>query len=291
MNAPLAYQSGQFIPGSQLSISVEDAGFVWGATVTDRLRTFGGRLFRLEEHLQRFRKSCTNARVRLIETGAQLTAISERLVDANRGEGELSVVWLATPGPIAGFAASRLTEGARPTLIAYTLPIDPSRSARLLQLGASLISVPAGSAVDPRIKHRSRLPWWIASEKAHERDPDAQPLFLDSHCGYALETPTSNLLAVIDGQVISPPTGTVLEGVSLGVVKDLCERLGLRFWRDNLEREDLSDASELLLTNTTDCVVGVSRLDDEPFPFPGSVLGSMLDAWSELVGVDLRHPK
>lgn len=288
MTSPLAYQNGQLVPASQLSILVHDAGFVWGATITDRVRTFNGRLFRLEEHLRRFRKSCASARIPLVETDAQLVAVSERLVDANRDDGELSVVWIATPGPLASFAATESVEPTRPTLIAYTLPIDASRAARLQKSGVSLFALPADRAVDPRIKHRSRLAWWITKGKVHERDPDAQPLLLDPHCGYVLETPTSNLLAVMDGQVISPPIGTVLEGVSLGIVKELCGRLGLPFWRDNLEREDLSDASELLVTNTTDCVVGVSRLDGEPVPFPGPVLKSLLDAWSELVGVDLR---
>jgi branched-subunit amino acid aminotransferase/4-amino-4-deoxychorismate lyase len=290
MNPPLAYQNGQFVPAGQLSVPIHDAGFVWGATVSDRVRTFNGRLFRLDEHIRRFRKSCASARVPLIETDAQLSAVSERLAEINRGERDLSVVWIATPGPLANFAAAASSELARPALIVYTLPIDPTRSARLLNSGIGLVSVPAGNAVDPRIKHRSRLGWWIANEKTHERDPDAHPLFLDPQTRYVLETPTSNLLAVIDGQVISPPTGSVLEGVSLGVVKELCERLGLRFWRDNLEREDLSDASEILLTNTTDCVAGVSRLDDEVVPFPGPVLSSLLDAWSELVGVDMRRP-
>jgi branched-chain amino acid aminotransferase len=288
MIAPVAYQNGQFVPAAQLSLPIHDAGFVWGATVTDRVRTFNGRLFRLEEHSRRFRKSCSVARIPLVETDAQLTAISERLVEANRGDGDLSVVWLATPGPVANFAAAEPGELSRPTLIAHTLPIDASRLARLQKSGVSLFAFPADRAVDPRIKHRSRMAWWITKEKVHERDPLAQPLLLDPHCGYVLETPTSNLLAVMDGQVVSPPVGTVLEGVSLGVVKELCARLGLPFWRDNLEREDLSDASELLLTNTTDCVVGVSRLDDEPIPFPGPVLHSLLDAWSEMVGVDLR---
>src|SRR5262245_13986281 len=112
MTLPLAYQNGQFVPAAQLSIPVHDAGFVWGATATDRVRTFNGRLFRLEEHLRRFRKSCVSARIPLVESDLQLTAVSERLVDANRGDWELSVVWLATPGLLASFAA---TEPAEPT--------------------------------------------------------------------------------------------------------------------------------------------------------------------------------
>lgn len=280
MSSSLAYFNGQFVPATQLSISVHDAGFVWGATVTDRARTFNGRLFRLDEHLRRFRASCELARVPLRHSNQQLAAISERLIGENRVDGEWSILWLATPG----------VEVGSPTLIAYTQPIDQSRAARLWNDGVSLVCVPAEMGISPRIKHRNRLAWWIASDKAHQRDPDAQPLIFNPHCDYVLETPTSNVIAVFDDWLVSPPQGAVLEGISLGVVKELCDKLDLGFVRRDIERDELTDASELFLSNTTDCVVGVSRLDGEPVPFPGPVLNRLLDAWSELVGMNLRQP-
>src|SRR5205823_138463 len=100
MNCEIAYQSGQFIAATQLSLSVHDAGFVWGATVTDRARTFNGKLFRLDEHLRRFRASCELARVPLNHSNEQLATISERLV-AEAGGGEQSIIWIATPGAAA----------------------------------------------------------------------------------------------------------------------------------------------------------------------------------------------
>jgi branched-subunit amino acid aminotransferase/4-amino-4-deoxychorismate lyase len=97
------------------------------------------------------------------------------------------------------------------------------------------------------------------------------------------------VLAVLDDRVVSPPAGKVLEGVSLRVVAELCQRLGLPFVRCEIDQEELDGASEILLSNTTDCLVGVSRLDGRPVPIPGPILLSLLDAWSNLVGVDLRQ--
>ena len=160
--------------------------------------------------------------------------------------------------------------------------------AQLLETGVSLVCVPTDASINARIKHRSRLAWWMASQRVHDRDPEAQPLFIDSHSDYVLETSSSNLLAVFDDWIVSPPPGRVLEGVSLGVVAELCKKLGLRFARREIEREELNDASELLLTNTTDCIIGVSSLDGEPVFFPGPVLNRLLHAWSDLVEVDLH---
>jgi branched-subunit amino acid aminotransferase/4-amino-4-deoxychorismate lyase len=282
MTTAIAYRNGQFLPASEVSISLEDAGFVWGATIADRVRTFNGQLFRVAEHLDRFRGSCWTSRVPLSESDSQLVALSERLVHVNRGTGEVSVVWLATPGPV------RQSAGSRPTLIAHTVPIDPDRAARLNNEGVSLATVTTMGSIGADAKHRSRLSWWVANEKLKDIYPGAQPLFVQFDSDEVHETPTSNVLVVQDGEVVSPHD-QVLEGVSLGVVGDLCAKIGIGFTRRHVKSDDLKSASEVLLTNTTDCVVGVSSLNGQPVPFPGPVLRQLQDAWSSLVGMDIRQ--
>jgi branched-subunit amino acid aminotransferase/4-amino-4-deoxychorismate lyase len=279
----LAYWNGRFVPPGEVALPLDDAGFVWGATITDRARTFNGRFFQLAEHVERFRQSCSLAHLPLLESSQELTDLSERLLRESGPAGDVSVIWLATPGPV------RSAESTRPTLIAIADPIDPSRAARLLNQGATLASVRVGTAVDPRIKHRSRLAWWTAAARVREADAEALPLFIDPERDYVRETPTSNVLAVISGEVISPPKGVVLDGISLDVAAKLCEGVGLTFSRREVERDELEHASEILVTNTTDCLVGVSRLDGKAVPFPGPVLNRLLAAWSDLVGVNLRR--
>ena len=57
MSQPLAYLNGQFIPASHAAIPLTDGGFVQGVTVSEQVRTFRGRLFRLAEHLKRLEQS------------------------------------------------------------------------------------------------------------------------------------------------------------------------------------------------------------------------------------------
>src|SRR5262245_16631022 len=107
MAEPLAYVNGQFVPGLP-TIPAWDAGFVFGATVTDLCRTFRHRPFRLDEHIARFRQSCRLCRVPLLAPDAELGAAAEKLLEHNapllRPGGELAVVMLATPGPIGYYA-------------------------------------------------------------------------------------------------------------------------------------------------------------------------------------------
>ena len=92
------------------------------------MRTFNGKLFRLDEHLHRFRRSCEIARIPLMHSNEQLAAVSERLIRENGTNGDVSVVWIATPGALRQFAADGLDDDSGPTLIAYSLPIDSSRA-------------------------------------------------------------------------------------------------------------------------------------------------------------------
>src|ERR1044071_3325324 len=103
MSEPLAWLHGDFRPQSAAQLPLHDAGFVWGATITDLCRTFRHRLYRLEDHLQRFRESCRLARVPLLPGDAELSGIAERLVAHNAGlieeNADLALVMFATPGP------------------------------------------------------------------------------------------------------------------------------------------------------------------------------------------------
>jgi branched-subunit amino acid aminotransferase/4-amino-4-deoxychorismate lyase len=267
-------------------IPIDDAGFVWGATVTDRLRTFDGQLFHVADHLARFRESCRRAKVDVIESDEQIIEISNRLVTANHHRGELTLIWLATPGVSSGFAAN--SNGRIPTFIAYTQKLVTLRAKALARNGACLRTCPINVVIDPLIKHRSRLAWWIAAQQVHEIDADAEPLFVVGTSGHVLETSTANIVAVIDGVVTSPPSGSILNGVSLGVVRNLCQNLGLPFAERPLTKDDLHAASEVILTNTSFCVAGVAKIDDQSIPFPGAILNQLLDAWSNLVGVNVR---
>jgi branched-chain amino acid aminotransferase len=278
----LAYINRNFVAKRALRLLIDDAGMVWGATVTDRLRTFDGQLFRVEEHLHRFRESCRLARIEIIESDEQIIEISNRLVAANRKRFELSLIWLATPG------VSSTSHGRIPTWIAYTQNLLPLKAKQLVRDGARLRSLPITTAIDPRIKHRSRLAWWIAAQEVHEADRHAEPLFVDAATGHVLETPTANLVAVLDGVVTSPPAGTILDGVSLGVVRELCRKLDLSFAERPISLADLESASEIVLTNTSYCLAGVADVDGRPVPFPGPILNRLLDAWSDLVGVNVR---
>jgi branched-subunit amino acid aminotransferase/4-amino-4-deoxychorismate lyase len=296
MSELLTYLNGQLLSPAEARLPLYDAGFVFGATVTDLCRTFRHQLYRWPEHLARFRGSCVYAGIYPDISVDDLTRAAEHLVDHNARllppHQDLALVVFATPGPIGYYGGLEGGPGDGPaTLGMHTFPLPFSRYRRLLTEGAHLV-VPSTRhippvCIDPRVKQRSRLHWWLAEREAHRVDAGAIALLLSTE-GQVTETAAANFLLVREGKVISPPRSTVLAGISLQVVEELCAELSIPFEERPLGLYDCLNAAEAMLTSTSYCLAGVSRINGVPLPWPGTLTARLLDAWSERVGLDIR---
>jgi branched-subunit amino acid aminotransferase/4-amino-4-deoxychorismate lyase len=291
---PIALINGEFLPQSQAALALNDAGFIFGATVTDLCRTFHCVLYRWQQHLDRFRRSCQAAYIVVPFTDEQVTTWAHELVARNATGQELVLVLFATPGPVGYYLGQLGGAGdAAPTFGMQTFPLPFARYRGLIEHGAVLVvpsirHVPA-ECVDPRIKQRSRMHWWLAEHEVRHIQPGAQALLLDT-TGHVTETAASNFLIVRDGVVISPPRESILGGISLGVAEELCNRLGISFEFRPIAFAEALTADEAMLTSTPYCVAGVRSINGTPLPWPGPVMQRVAAAWSTEVGVDIHAP-
>lgn len=295
MTSPRAYLNGRLLPQSEAALPLHDAGLVFGATITDLCRTFHHRLFRLADHVARFRQSCTLARVPLLAPDAELQRIAEDLVAHNAGlvtaEQDLALVMIATPGPIGTYAGLPGGPGdGAPTLAMHTFPLPFARLRRAFTEGVHLVApdpMTRGVGIDSRIKHRSRLHWWLADRTVQDAAPGASALLVTGG-GFVTETAAANLLIVRKGAVLTPHRAYVLNGVSLKVVEELCGELGIPFAEEALTLLNCLGADEAMLSNTSYCLAGVRRINDISLPWPGPIFERLLAAWSRQVGLDVR---
>ncbi len=271
----LAYCNGVYQPGP-LTIPTHDPGFLWGATVTDRLRTYLRQPFRLAEHLNRFRRSAEQCRIPLTPDNTVIGGIIAELLNRWRDQSteEAVVILWATPARF-GIEVQRF---------------NPEPYRPMVRHGARLITsatqpVPPG-CVPRSAKMRSRLHWWIAEHDAKVHDPQAMAVLVDPD-GSVTETALANVLAVFGTTIVSPPTERILPGVSRDFVRDLSPSLRLSFVERPLSVEEAQGADELLLTSTPFGVCGVSRWDGVDRRFPGPVLEKLHRRWSETVGRDI----
>ncbi len=292
MTEPLAFMNGRLLPQSEASLAFNDAGFVFGATVTDLCRTFRHRLYRWADHLQRFRQSCRAAHVDVALRDDDITRHAEELIAHNAkfadANGDVALVLIATPGPIGFYLGQSINAGEQPTFAMHTFPLPFARYRPWIVDGVSLVTpivraVPA-ACVDPHIKQRSRMHWWLAQQQVGK---NAQALLLDMNDNVT-ETASANFLVVKDGTLIAPPSDSVLEGVSLRVVAELAARLEIPMQYRQLSLDACYTADEALLTCTSFCVAGVRRINDQVIPWPGPILQRLHEAWSADVGVDIH---
>jgi branched-subunit amino acid aminotransferase/4-amino-4-deoxychorismate lyase len=295
MPEPLAYWNGRYVPLSSLAVPIYDTGFLLGATVAEVLRTFAGRLFRLERHLARLAHSLEIVDVRLPIDFAELSSVAERLAAENHrllapGD-DLSLTIFVTPGPYPGIAPADVP--LEPTLCVYTRPLAFGHWAEKYERGESLVvsrhvQVPRASW-PPELKCRSRMHYYLADREAASIEPGARAVLLDES-GHVCEATTANVLACFEGEgIVSPPHEKILPGVSAAMIAELAGGLRIPYSERDLTPADMSRASEMLITSTSPCVLPVVRFAGKPIgtSVPGKTYRALLAAWSQSVSVDI----
>jgi branched-chain amino acid aminotransferase len=294
---PLAYHAGQFKSLESVTISLADAGFVYGATATDQCRTYRQVPFRLEEHLQRFRRSCEMCRISQPVRDEKLRDVTLELLETNRdrsrAEVEWTVVFLATPGEIGSFLGQAAAAEADPQLFVYCYPLPFSRFRQYYINGADL-RVPRrmrhlpSNIISPQAKQRSRLFWWLAEREVRDEHPDAQALLL-SPDGFVTETSSANFLLVRREVLHSPRSVHILPGISLQATREIAREAGIPFVECDLTEHDLSQCDEAFLTSTPFGIAPVGSMAGRRLPVNGPVFERLLHGWNDLAGLDIRE--
>jgi len=294
MSEPLAYLNGRFVPLSQAVLPVYDAGFVLGATISEQLRTFGGRLFRLDEHLERMARSLQVIGVRpqmsleqLGEAALELVANNYSLLAAGD---DLGLSMFITPGPYATLSGG---DASGPTVGLHTYPLPFSMWANKYQSGESLaiteIEQVSARSWPTSMKCRSRMHYYLADQRARALQPPARALMLDER-GNACETSTANLLLHVRGTgLISPPRASILPGITLAATLELAAAAGISCVERDINPADVASADEVLLTSTPNCLLPATRFNGAPIGSgePGPAFARLLRAWNDSVGLDI----
>jgi len=291
----LAYLNGKYLTHEQLMLPVWDRGVVQGATVTEMIRTFRRVPFRLPQHLLRFRVSLEYLGVSIAESDEELSGIVQCLIESRATtcplHCDLGIVIFATPGPIPMYAGDVPVSNS-PTVCVHTFPLPFRQWAEKYQRGQSLV-VPSirqipPEILDPRIKYRSRLHWYLADREAQASDPTAMAV-LQNASGHLTETNSGNFFMVSQGRIRTAREVDVLPGISQQFVKELAQELAIPYEVGDITVECVLRSEEAFVTSTTYCMLPVTRLNQQAIGNgkPGPITRSVLQRWSDRVGLDI----
>jgi branched-chain amino acid aminotransferase len=289
----ISWVDGVFEPGGAPSLPVGDAGFVLGATVTEQLRTFRGRLFLPADHQARLQDSLAVLGLApgrpLDEIFAAATEVAARNHALGSPADDLGVVVFVTPGDLP---AQHGGQAGPPRTVVHSFPLAFRLWASAYTDGMALRSVSTRQVPQAcwpvQAKVRSRLHYFLADREAHAAEPGARAVLCHAD-GRVSETSTANIAVVTAGGIVAPPPADALLGVSLRFARRLAESLGIPWSERSLSMADLAAADEVLLTSTPNCILPATRLDGQPIGAgrPGPVHARLLAAWSDHVGLDI----
>ncbi len=297
---------GALVRPSEARVSVFDRGFLYGDSVYEVIRTYGGRPFELEAHLARLRHSADRIGLAPKWDAARTAAEIARTLEAARGGdapdpdaapwnvGERYVRVVMTRG--AGEIGLDPALAVDPVALVIVQPVHgPPARAYVEGVPAAFVGVRRASpaAIDPTAKTGAHLPNVLAVREARERG--AQEALLLDERGAVTEGSSSNVFVVRAGRLATPPLAAgILEGVTRGVVLRLARDLGIPAEEAPLRPEDLEAADEVFITSTVREIVPVTRLDGRTVGAgrPGPVTRRLHDAFRRRAGgpVSLASP-
>ncbi len=240
-------------------VPVLDRGFLYGDSVYEVLRTYEGRIFALESHLDRLEGSAQRLRIDLPDRAALATAISRTLRAAGNLESYCRVIVTRGSGPLT----LDPTTAARPLVAIVVKQYEPfpdwtyERGVRVM-VPSILRTSPC--SLDPAIKSGNYLNSVLALGEARQGGWfDA--MMLDGQ-GRVTEATSSNVFAWKDGILLTPPLEVgILSGVTRGLLLALARELGIPCEERHLPLADLLAADEVMLTSTLREVQPVIEVD------------------------------
>ena len=284
----VAYIDGEILPESQVKVSFRDPGFTRGDAVFDTTRTFDGKIFKLDDHLDRFYRSLKYMRIDPGMTKKEMADITIQVVEANLPLlGENDDYWVT----------QRVTRGVgkppKPSIIIECDPLPFVARAKYYRDGLPVVTPSIRrtppEVMSPRAKVNNYINLTLAELEVTSQNPDAWPILLDIH-GNIAEGPGSNFFTVKDGIISTPREQFVLPGISRQTAIDLAHELSIEVHEADIDLFDAYVADEVFVTSTSFCICPVSSVNGSPVgtgAVPGPVTDRLTKAYSGMVGTDI----
>src|SRR5688500_4246892 len=294
--ANMVWLNGAFVDEAEASVSLRDTGLLHAAGVFTTMRANGGRVFRLDAHLQRLRGSCEALFIPLLPKDEALVSAVDELLKRNEltdARLRLTVTrGMAEQDPIHGL---RLT----PTVFLTAAALEPypaeyyAKGLTVILLDDQKLNPYDVQAGHKTLNYVSRL---AALRSANQRGA-GEALWFNVH-NYLQSGSISNLFLVKDGVLVTPPTNVelrdravaeltaypksdVLAGVTRAAVIELARDANLGVKLASITVNELLEADEVFLTNSIMHVMPVCRIerkaigDDKPGPVTRQVLAAL----------------
>jgi branched-chain amino acid aminotransferase len=263
---PTIWLDGKWCDRSTAMISVYDHGLLYGDGVFEGIRAYGGKIFRLMEHLERLYDSAKAIWLNIPLSPDELVHTTEEALRRS-GIHEAYIRHIVTRG--VGDLGLDPRKCPRPTLmiIVDTIKLWPEQ---VYEAGLNVVTagtpIPHRESLSPRVKSLNYLAHILAKLEGINAGAD-EVIMLDSG-GFVAEGSGQNIFVVKHGRLRTPPPHAgILRGVTRDVVIELATKAGYTVDESMMNRYDIYTADEAFLTGTATEIVAMRQLD-------GRIIGS-----------------
>lgn len=262
MAGGVVFIDGEFVAPEEARMSIFDYGFTWSDCVYDVTSVWHGWFFKLDDHLERFERSCEGFRLTLPYARNEVAGILAECVDRAGLEDayvKIEVTRGLTPNQ------SRDLRLAQNRFTAYAIPYVWIWGEEKCRDGASLhlcrrFERVSSKAIDQRFKNYNRAD--LVQGRLDAYDAGCDDAVLVSPDGALSEGFGWNILLVKDGKVATPDWN-VLEGRTRDAVEEICRDEGVPYELRRVEPDELDTADEVFAATTAGGVMPVIRIDSK----------------------------
>jgi D-alanine transaminase len=254
MENETVYLNGQYLPLADANISVMDRGFLFGDGVYEVIPAYSGKLFRLEDHLERLDNSLRSIRLQNPHSHEQWSTI---LVGLLKKDLDQSIYLQITRG-VAPKRDHAFPQNVTPTVFAMVSGItphsDPDNGVKAISMADSRWKLCDTKAI-------TLLANVLLRQAAVDEGCTESILFKD---GFLTEGAASNVFAVIDGILITPPKSpAILPGITRDVILEIARNNNISCSEQAIAETEIKKASEIWITSSTREIIPVVELDGE----------------------------
>jgi branched-chain amino acid aminotransferase len=257
----IVYLNGLYMPLPSAHISVVDRGFSYGDGLFETMRSYNGKIFRLDAHLERLIQSLELIYLDLPLTVGELkTAVSETLI-RNRKPDSMIRLTISRGEQNSGFDIDPDTV---PTLAIIVKPmgvLPPEWYEQGIKISLFPGTASKVGGMERQVKSCNFLSNIMVRELAH-RQNSIEGIMIDDD-GRVTEGTTSNVFIVRDQTLITPEINEhVLPGITRQMVLDIADKKGIPVAIKTFTAEDIYHAEEVFITNSRIEILPVRSADD-----------------------------
>jgi D-alanine transaminase len=252
----IVYFNDKYIPHDEVKISPFDRAFLFSDGVYEALRTYNGKLFRLNDHLERLKYSLQQLEIPFKDFDL-IESVCTKLVDINKIKTDYSAYIQISRG--VSFPRTHHYDGNLiPNVFAFVKPIKDNKIEK--NIGVKVILEKDLRWLRCDIKSTSLLPAVMANQNAIGNNAYEGILFRDD---FITEGSHTTFFAVKENKIFTAPLSNyILNGITRKVVLELCKENKIDVCEEYINVNELKSFNEFFITGTTTEVTPIIQIDD-----------------------------